>query len=281
MDNKVDSYIEMLKKSVERVEADFNFSYEIDHNSSKGTFREHIVKRFLRPFLPGCYGISSGQAFDEYGNKSKQLDIVIYDSLFSYIAPFSAEFYYFPCESIYGNIEVKSQLDKNSLEEAIENIRSLKELIRQPVDTFYINAMTPLVIKNITFNIESTNEYFGIIFAYKSISSHMILEHLKKSSCKKEFLPNMIVLFNDKKIILRYKELNNENKYEISAFKDFDGYMVLECKESILAEFLLLLFISLRSITLKAMDIEKIFAKINGEVLSFQGKGRIIDNIKI
>lgn len=32
----MDYYFQMLKKSVSRIEADFDFSAEIDHNSSKG-----------------------------------------------------------------------------------------------------------------------------------------------------------------------------------------------------------------------------------------------------
>lgn len=104
-------YLEMLRKSIKRVEADFNFTALIDHNSSKGSVREYIIKNFLRPFLPKCYGISGGQAFDTNGLVSKQLDVVLYDDLHSYIAPYIDDFIYFPCESIYGNIEIKSNLD--------------------------------------------------------------------------------------------------------------------------------------------------------------------------
>ena len=73
----MDYYIEMLRKSIARIEADFEFSTIIDHNASKGTFREQIVQKFLRPFLPNAYGISGGQAFDPDGAISKQLDVVI------------------------------------------------------------------------------------------------------------------------------------------------------------------------------------------------------------
>lgn len=85
-------YLEMLRKSIKRIEADFDFSAMIDHNCSKGTFREQILENFLKPFLPGCYGVSGGQAFDNDGNISKQLDIVVYDFLFSYLAPYMEDF---------------------------------------------------------------------------------------------------------------------------------------------------------------------------------------------
>ena len=88
----MDYYIEMLRKSIARIEADFEFSTIIDHNASKGTFREQIVQKFLRPFLPNAYGISGGQAFDLDGAISKQLDVVIYDALHSYVAPYMDDF---------------------------------------------------------------------------------------------------------------------------------------------------------------------------------------------
>ena len=103
----MDYYFEMLRKSIARIQADFEFSAIIDHNVSKGTFREYIVKHFLRPFLPNAYGISGGQAFDSEGIISKQLDIVVYDALHSYIAPYMDDFIYFPCESVYGNIVIQ------------------------------------------------------------------------------------------------------------------------------------------------------------------------------
>lgn len=87
-----------------------------------------------------------------------------YASLYSYVAPFSEDFIYFPCESLYGNIEVKSKWNKKSLIDATENIRSLKKSQRKELDTFYSNAMTPLRINNIKWNIETTNEYLGVIF---------------------------------------------------------------------------------------------------------------------
>ena len=126
----MDYYIEMLRKCIARIEADFEFSTIIDHNASKGTFREQIVQKFLRPFLPNAYGISGGQAFDLDGAISKQLDVVIYDALHSYVAPYMDDFIYFPCESVYGNIEIKSTLDKKSFMESLENIASLKALKR-------------------------------------------------------------------------------------------------------------------------------------------------------
>lgn len=112
------------------------------HNGSKGTVRENIVNKIIRPFLPVCYGLSGGEAFDSEGNTSKQLDLVVYDSVFSYIIPYIDNYIQFPCESVYGNIEIKSFLNKDELIKAIENIKSMKSLKREGTHSW---TMTPLV----------------------------------------------------------------------------------------------------------------------------------------
>lgn len=275
-------YLEMLKKSINRIEADFDFSAIIDHNCSKGTFREQIIKNFLRPFLPGCYGVSGGQAFDNIGNLSNQLDVVIYDSLFSYIAPYMDDFVYFPCESVYGNIEIKSVLNKKSFDDAITNIASLKKLSRKGIDSYYVNPMKPLEIDNVSWNIQAVNEYIGIIFAYESVSASKILEYIengiKDNSIKRENLPNMIVLFKEQKIIVRY-HLRNDGLYAIHPLGEFRGYLVEECKENVLSEFLIMLFIALRCIELRALDVVQLSREVHEGI--FPDPKKEIEHLKL
>ncbi len=277
----MDYYIEMLRKCIARIEADFEFSAIIDHNASKGTFREQIVQKFLRPFLPNIYGISGGQAFDMKGNISKQLDIVIYDALHSYVAPYMNDFIYFPCESVYGNIEIKSILNKNSFMESLENIASLKALKRDSIDTYYVNPIKELRIKNVTWDIQATNEYFGVIFSYDSVEPETVLGYITKA-VKEGFdrnnLPNVIVLFKKRVIISRYRK-SNENEYELHPLKDFNGYYMMNYGDDLLPEFLVLLLVMLRCIELKAMDIELLSKKLHDK--AFSKHEGIITNILI
>ncbi len=53
------------------------------------------------------------------GNVSKQLDVVLYDTLYSYVVPYTEDFIQFPYEYVYGNIEIKSFLNKAELYAAI------------------------------------------------------------------------------------------------------------------------------------------------------------------
>lgn len=269
-------YLEMLRKSIKRIEADFDFSAIIDHNCSKGTFREQILKNFLKPFLPGCYGVSGGQAFDNDGNISKQLDVVVYDSLFSYLAPYMDDFIYFPCESIYGNIEIKSSLNKQSFNDAVENIASLKKLSRKAIDSYYVNPMKPLSINNVNWNIQAYSEYLGVIFAYESVSSSTVLQYINDGigdgTMDRDKLPNIIVLFKEQKIIIRYHQCE-DGKYAIHPLGKFDGYLVEECGENVLSEFLILLFVALRSIELRALDIEQLSKEIHQSIFPNKQQG--------
>lgn len=275
-------YLEMLRKSIKRIEADFDFSAIIDHNCSKGTFREQILKNFLKPFLPGCYGVSGGQAFDNDGNISKQLDVVVYDSLFSYLAPYMDDFIYFPCESIYGNIEIKSSLNKQSFNDAVENIASLKKLSRKAIDSYYVNPMKPLSINNVNWNIQAYSEYLGVIFAYESVSSSTVLQYINDGisdgTMDRDKLPNIIVLFKEQKIIIRYHQCE-DGKYAIHPLGKFDGYLVEECGENVLSEFLILLFVALRSIELRALDIEQL-SKENHQII-FPNKQQGIEHLTL
>ena len=262
-------YYESLKKRVSQIQSEFELSKNIVHNASKGTYREVIIHKLLRPFLPYCYGISGGEAFDLKGIVSKQLDCVIYDSLYSYIIPFSDHFVQFPCESVFGNIEIKTHLNSVTLEESIENIASLKKLYRASIQNFQINPMLELKINTIHWNIaDAMNEIFGIIFAYESSSTKTILENLHALSSKyrREYLPNMIVLFNEKTIITRYQYLANE-KYTLHPLGDFNGFCAVDYKDDILANFVIVLLIILRCIQLKTMDIEELQNDIQTEAL--------------
>lgn len=258
-------YLEFLRKSLKQVEAEFEFSASIDHNGLKGVFREYIIKKILRPFLPDIYGISSGQAFDKNDKISRQLDIVLYDKLYSYTVPFTKDFSYFPAESIYGAIEIKSSLDKNSFTDALENIESIKTLCKDNIDGYYINPYNRLDIKNVTWDIQvPKNTYLGIIFAYESVEVDTVIKYIEEeiNNIGYEYMPNLIVLLNKKTIIYRYKT-NDDGTYSIELSKDYNGFMAIRYDDEILSAFIISLLIALRNIYLKAMKIEELFEAIN------------------
>ena len=69
----------------------------------------------------------------------------------------------FPCESVYGNIEVKTTLNKDTIKESIENIASLKRLKRKDATEFDITPHLELTITGQHLGTKKNN-YFGVVF---------------------------------------------------------------------------------------------------------------------
>jgi len=112
-----------------RMLLDFEASKEINHNGVKGTVREESLRDFLIQYLPKKYSVGTGVIVNERGTQSKQQDIFIYDSFNSPVLFNTDSIRYMPIESIYSTIEVKSTLAKKDLEQAVENIQSVKRLV--------------------------------------------------------------------------------------------------------------------------------------------------------
>lgn len=97
------------------------------HRPSIGALKEFLTKSVLNTVLPDCCSLVSGQIFDGTGNLSKQVDIIIYDSRLPKleIAP---GFGYYAIEGVIACIEIKSKLNKKSIEESLDNSKSILEL---------------------------------------------------------------------------------------------------------------------------------------------------------
>lgn len=99
----------------------------IKHNPSIGALKEFLTKSVLNNILPDCCSLVSGQIFDGTGLLSRQIDIIVYDSRLPKleIAP---GFGYYSIEGVIACIEIKSKLDKKSIEEALNNSKSILDL---------------------------------------------------------------------------------------------------------------------------------------------------------
>lgn len=237
------NYIDAIRKTAKRLEAEFEKSELVMHNQSKGIIREYIIRNCIRPFLPDAYGISSGECFDINGTVSRQLDVVVYDKLFSYVVPYAEDFIQFPFESVYGNIEVKSNLTTDELSRAIENVKSLKQLFREKPADAQILPNRSLEIGGIEWSETGISEPFGIIFGYKSLKPNTIINFLRQITKDQiQFLPNMIVLYEERTIILRikyeYDKISGKEGFYPNFYGDYDGFMSLPCGEDTLPIFI-------------------------------------------
>lgn len=240
-------YFSALKRSSAILDARFKQSQDILHSASKGTIRELIIKEVLRPFLPECYGLSGGECFDSNGKTSKQMDVVIYDKLYSYTIPYFDDFIQFPCESVYGNIEIKSKLNKDEFEKAINNVLSLKSLQRENSTPWTVNPNNKISIEGKPD--EKSNYFFGIIFAYESVDYKTVLNYIKEIDLEPKYLPNAIILYSENVILL---PMDKDSIYSTPLIDDFWGYEAIHCEDDTIALFILLVINYLRNTRLLA-----------------------------
>ena len=84
---------------------------------------------FLRTYLPDKYKIDKAIVIDSEGNTSKQIDIVIYDAVFTPFIFNQGGSKYVPAEGVYAVFEVKQDAEGN-VETAGDKVRSVRELKR-------------------------------------------------------------------------------------------------------------------------------------------------------
>jgi hypothetical protein len=140
----------------------------------RGEFRERIIKRFLRPCLPECFGLGSGSALAADGTGSRQLDVILSDSVFPKVLCADAKHSLFPGESVFGVIEVTSKLTCAELETSMENIQSRKELTRQPLDMLdFLPYRRIEAGAGLTYDRRCRNPYMGVCFALDGIQGRV------------------------------------------------------------------------------------------------------------
>lgn len=250
-------FYEVLKSSVLNLEAEYEKSKNLNHRGNKGTYRERLLDEILKQFLPKRYGITSGESFDCKGNRSKQLDIAIYDDLFSFALPYN-EVKLIPFESMYGCIEVKSKLDKKAMFESLENIASLKKLYREKPDACQILPNRAINIDGISWNNAGFTTPFGVIFAYDSVEPKTALDYFYEvKPLEPQFLPDLIVLYKKQTILMRIRYFEN-NKYYATTGNIYQGFVEVPCGEDTLPIFILYILCRTTDTYLKLTDTTKI-----------------------
>ena len=103
--------------------------------STVGAAMEQPVRTQLEQILPRGIAVGSGFVIDSEGGTSRQTDVVLYERDICPVLSINdtPETTYYPCEGVIAVGEVKSALDRNSLEDAFKKIASVKQLKRHVV----------------------------------------------------------------------------------------------------------------------------------------------------
>lgn len=102
----------------------------IEHGLSKGMSIEEEVRKFLRNHLPDSIGITQGTVIDSHGQRSRQVDIILYDVARTPLFFQSPEggHQLVPAEGVLAVIEVKTSVGKADVKSLITHMQSVKTL---------------------------------------------------------------------------------------------------------------------------------------------------------
>lgn len=243
---------DVIKTAVPKLEAEYNMSKIVQHSASKGALREFLLKEIIRPFLPKRYGLCNGECFDSHDGVSKQLDVIVYDDLFSY-AVSMGDYYMMPFESAYGEIEVKSMLNKEAFFESIDNIASFKALIKETPEDCQVLPNLAIKINGVKWNKTGFTKPFGVVFAYDSVEPKTVLNYFHEiKSLNPSLMPDMIVLLKKKTIIFRL--FYESEKFYVTTSNTYQGFITLPCEDDTLPIFLSYILSRTRDTRLKIAD---------------------------
>jgi hypothetical protein len=162
---------EIFTAAAKKLRQDFEELRNVPHPGVRGHEAEDLVRRFLRGHLPKRFDVGSGFIIDANNTVSKQTDVIVYDALNCPVYRASETGAIIPSDNVAAIVEVKSQLDKQRMEEAFANAAAAKSLVK--------TSLPP----NIPFLI--TTQTYYCLFAFDvSITLETLTEHYRREIIK-------------------------------------------------------------------------------------------------
>ena len=262
--------LQALRNQSSKINADLANSRLFTHMGDRGSFRESIIKEFLRPFLPECYGLSSGEIFSCNGEQSAQVDIIAYDAIFSTILFRNGPPQLFPAESVFGSIEVKSNLSLHEFGLACGNIASVKRLDRRNADSMDFLPTVRLELgAGLTYGPNKRNHYLGMVFGYDGALTDAIVKELSERLMQepehKQLLPDFIFVVQPGYMIARYVELKGKNCVTAPG-DDYTKFLWMPTGTDTLPLFFLTLNACLGQLRLRSIDFVQLWNQLFFEV---------------
>jgi hypothetical protein len=183
----------------------------LGHPGEVGTGRENVLKSILTKYIPKRYVVESGFVIDALGNRSEQIDIIIYEANYTPVFEIVKEKKFFPCETVVAVGQVKTNINsRKKMQECLNNIKSVKELDRSNKGTNLMItgpgiSLLPLA-SHFDHNKNFRDQIFGFIFCSSSIKSDLMVDELNKFNTENDqrFWTNLIVNYNQ--FLIEYME---------------------------------------------------------------------------
>lgn len=162
---------EYYKKVAEVLRGEAEAAAIFPNSSDIGNSRENIYAQFLKQHAPSkCNVFFGGFLFDEYGNESKQMDVLVTTDTtpqFNFHNKNNAGKSFCPVEGSLAVASIKSTLDKKQLEDSLLGIASI------PPMSSLEGRVIPLI------EIENYDHWpLKIVYASKGINGYTLLNHI-------------------------------------------------------------------------------------------------------
>lgn len=105
----------------------------ISHAGTMGSVNEEHWLELLRSYLPNRYEVETGIIIDSKGNRSDQIDVVIFDRHFTPTLLDQKNHRYIPAEAVYAIFECKPDVSKGYIEYAEKKAASVRSMTRTSV----------------------------------------------------------------------------------------------------------------------------------------------------
>lgn len=128
---------ELFKRLQHEMLSSLGVSDHVSHPTDKGDISEEKWIDFLTKYLPKRYSVAKGTVVDHEGSLSQQIDLVIFDNLYSPLIFNDGNRKYIPAESVYAVFEVKPEINKEYIDYAAAKIHSVRVLRRTNSDVYH------------------------------------------------------------------------------------------------------------------------------------------------
>jgi hypothetical protein len=195
---------------------------EVSHALESGEAREYALRKLLKKYLPKRVGIDRGFVIDAQGRISKQIDIVIYDKTVATVFEVG-NVKYFPCEVVLAVGEVKANIDsKRELEDALDKIRSVKELDRSNRGKNLIVTGPGISLSGLKFDplTHHRDQILGFIFTRTTMSKEAVLEVLQEYNSRVERRLWLNIFCAYKQFLISYESEDERGPYLTSSTMD-------------------------------------------------------------
>lgn len=127
LEEKIDSLINSFKNTSRTVFFD-DEKKRLIHSGEFGTYREKIVKDFLKFFTPQKFEMGTGFIISPNDDVSTQCDIIVYDRNITPLIQSNELQTFYPAETAIGVGEVKSIMSKDDFKTAINKLARIKQI---------------------------------------------------------------------------------------------------------------------------------------------------------